>query len=194
MLEGIHGNDDVAELLRGRYKQAGILNPMTDRPLSCRLECVLPYIDADHPLGSPPSHLQRFGSLSTAEVDDGFSRNLGDEFFPHQSDELRLASVNHSAAATWFAGGNPFQDAGLDVVNIFTPERSRSRTDGSNETRPHFDRATDIDTPEAASAIRASRAPSLLEPLADETKLLPPLRAARRVGHLQALEDVQNDR
>ena len=83
MLESVHGNDDVRGFLGRRYEEAGILNTSLDRLLSCGLENLLPDIDADHPLGSSSSHLYGIRSFATAEVDDNFPGNPGEEFVPH---------------------------------------------------------------------------------------------------------------
>ncbi|MFZ0307132.1 MAG: hypothetical protein WAL89_03080 [Candidatus Sulfotelmatobacter sp.] len=53
------------------------------RRLACGLENLLPDIDADHPLGSSSSHLYGIRSFATAEVDDNFPGNPGEEFVPH---------------------------------------------------------------------------------------------------------------
>ncbi len=83
MLKGVHGNDNIRTLLRRRYEETSILNTRTERLLSCCLENVLTDINTDHSLGPSSSHLYGISSFATAEVDDNFPCNLGEEFIPH---------------------------------------------------------------------------------------------------------------
>ena len=77
------GNDDVGKLIRRRYEETSILNARAERPLSCRLENVLTDINTDHPLGPSSAISTASSSFATAEVDDHFPCNLGEEFIPH---------------------------------------------------------------------------------------------------------------
>ena len=83
MLKGVDGNDDIGKLTRRMLEETGILNTRTGRPLSCCLENVLTDVYTDYPPGPSLSHLYGLRSFSTAEVDDHFPGNLGEEFIPH---------------------------------------------------------------------------------------------------------------
>src|SRR5207244_9585854 len=80
MLEAIDGNNNVRMLVGLRCKHTGILNPCDDRLLSGYLQKVFTHIETDNPLGSYSSHFHGLSPFATAEIDDGFPRDLAEEF------------------------------------------------------------------------------------------------------------------
>jgi len=115
MLKGVHRNDNVGKLVRGRYEETGALNARTERFLPCGLEHFLADVNANHAPGAPHRHLHGIGSFATTEVDDRLSGQPVEEFIPHQDRELRLAF--HSAPATVLrgSGSDPLQNPALNV-------------------------------------------------------------------------------
>ncbi len=83
MLKGVHADDNVCKLLRRRCEEASILNTCKERLLSRCLENVLKDINTDHALGPFSSHFNGTSSFATAEVDDNFPYDFGEEVSPH---------------------------------------------------------------------------------------------------------------
>jgi len=83
------------------------LNTRTKRLLHCCVESILTDINTDHPLGPSSSDLYGLGSFATAEVNNNFPCNLGEEFIPHKDRELRLAFVGAPATAIRVSGTDP---------------------------------------------------------------------------------------
>src|ERR1017187_6189643 len=107
MLEGIQRNDNIRKLSRRRYEQTSILKTRTERLLSGGSEIVFKDIDTDYPPGPSSSHFYGIGSFATAEVDDHFPGNPGEEVMAHENRDLRLALVSAPATAVRGSGREP---------------------------------------------------------------------------------------
>src|ERR1035438_9927375 len=80
MLKGVQGNDDVRKLLRRRYEETSILDTV---PSAFCLAAWRRSSRISIPItrwAPSSSHLYGFSPFATAEVDDNFPCNLGEEF------------------------------------------------------------------------------------------------------------------
>ena len=119
MFEGVHGNDNVRKFPGRGFEDTMILNPGTERILSCLLEKVFAVIDADDTRGPSSGHLHGIDALATTEVDNDLTCNPGEDFIPQVSRELRFALVSGSAEVIRLSGRDSLEDSILNIRKHF---------------------------------------------------------------------------